>query len=93
MCLPEAVAAACLSLVLLATPALQAQTVSVDHQSLTFTTQVGGAPFSLPVNVTSVPAGEVILATVVEQTDHHQLEFTEVSGSRYLFNYNEEIGG
>ena len=57
-----------LSLVLLAAPAPQAQSLTVDHQSLVFTAQVGGAPTSLPLNVTSTPAGAVILATVLEQS-------------------------
>ena len=49
--------------------ALPGQTLGVDHQSLTFTTQVGGPPTSQAVNVTSSPAAAVILATVVETTD------------------------
>jgi hypothetical protein len=58
-----------LSLVLLIVPAVHAQTLSVDHQSLSFTATVDGPPTSLPVNVTSSPTSTVVITTVIEQTD------------------------
>ena len=58
-----------LSMVFLAAPAVHAQTISVDRQSLVFNAQTGGPPTSLGVNVSSSPSSAVILTTVVEQTD------------------------
>ena len=60
---------ALVGLLLVLPAALDAQTLSVDHQSLIFTTQAGGPPTSQAVNVTSSPAATVILVTVVETTD------------------------
>lgn len=54
---------------LLAAPAVLAQTtLHVDQQSLAFTAEVGGAPTSMPLNVTSSPSGAIVLVTAVEQT-------------------------
>jgi uncharacterized protein (TIGR03437 family) len=56
-------------MVLLAAPALRAQTLTASQTSLTFTSPVDGPPTSLAVNVTSSPSAAVILATAVEQSD------------------------
>ena len=69
-----------LSLVLLAAPALDAQTLSVDQQSLTFTAEVNGPPTSLPLNVSSSPSSSIVLTTIVEQTDS-QVTWLSVSPS------------
>jgi uncharacterized protein (TIGR03437 family) len=58
-----------LLLVFLAAPAVHAQTIGVDRQSLVFTAQTGGPPTSLAVNVSSSPSSAIVLTTVVEQTD------------------------
>jgi hypothetical protein len=66
-------------LLLLAAPALDAQTISVDQQSLTFTSAVNGPPTSLTVNVSTSPTAAVTLATAVEQTDLGVVTWLSVS--------------